>query len=103
MQPVAVLGALLAAQGPVAALKIPYTPCGEPCVSDGFAAGGVPDTDSVERMKLAGKTYYVAVRVSKMSGVFGYVTKLVVFIPEEDIVGEVRVHETTTDVGFALC
>ena len=42
MQPVAVLGALLAAQGPVAALKIPYTPCGEPCVSDGFAAGGVP-------------------------------------------------------------
>ena len=42
MQPAAVLGALLAAQSPVAALKIPYTPCGEPCVSDGFAAGGVP-------------------------------------------------------------
>ena len=42
MQPVAVLGALLAAHSPVAALKIPYTPCGEPCVSDGFAAGGVP-------------------------------------------------------------
>ena len=52
-----------------------------------LATSGALASDLVDRRKLAGETYYVAVRTSKLDGTFGYTTKLIVFIPENDVIG----------------